>query len=73
MFELNGLEVFITTIWITGVVAALFLFGRDRTAQTILALLAAVFVPVIGSLVALALAVHSLRSKADDRRREWHA
>lgn len=63
MFELNALEMVISLLWILGVASAVFLFLQNRSIQAALLFLAAVVIPVVGSLSAIVLVAMAMRGQ----------
>lgn len=60
MFELTGIEVLVVMLWLIGVVVAVDGYRRgDRGPGGVAVILAALVIPVVGSLVALARAAGS--------------
>ena len=60
--EINSLEFFVLTLWGLGVAAGLWFYLSSRSLQSILVLGASVVVPVLGSTVAVVLAVGRYRA-----------
>lgn len=58
MFEITTTEAMLTALWIAGIMLAGFKFVRQRDSRSVAILVAAVLLPVIGSL--LTIAVYSL-------------
>jgi hypothetical protein len=71
MFAINGPEALTTLLWLVGVVFAVANYGRGHRGLGGVALIAAaVVVPVLGSLAAIAVFLLNMRS--DTVRREDH-
>lgn len=66
MFAINGAEALLAALWLIGVVCAVANLARGRRGPSGVALLAAaIVVPVLGSLLAVAVFVMHMRGTAD--------